>query len=117
MFAWERLKHAVFENGLLPPINNEQVRKDPVRASVPARGRARKHASNNLHRINSTTLSSVVSPPTLPLKHQLETRLDNVQATIASLVDASKHHERGRSRHSVGPPMVVRVVAYPEVIE
>lgn len=45
-----------------------------------------------------TNVSSVVS--TAPLKNQLETRLDNVQATIASLVDApaSRQPKRGRSK-------------------
>ena len=43
-------------------------------------------------------LSSVVSTPTTPLENQLETCLDEVQATIASLVEASKHHKHGCSK-------------------
>ena len=87
IFAWERLTIAVFENGLLPAIRLEQIREDPAHSFASARDRARKHASNNLHGVNVSNLSSVVS--TSPaLKTQLETRLDNVQATIASIIDA-----------------------------
>ena len=43
-------------------------------------------------------MSSIVLTPKTPLKNQLETRLDDVQATIASLVEAPKHHKRGRSK-------------------
>ena len=40
-----------------------------------------------------------MSTPTTSLKTQLETRLDDVQATIASsLVEAPKHHKLGRSK-------------------
>ena len=49
IFAWERLKIAVFENGLLPAIRLEQIRQDPAHSFASARDRARKHASNNLH--------------------------------------------------------------------
>ena len=96
MFAWERLKIAVLENGLLPSIRNEQVLEDPAYTFASARDRARKHASNNLHGFNFTNLSLVVSTPASPLKNQLETRLDDVQATIASLAEVPKHHKRGR---------------------
>ena len=51
-----------------------------------------------MYDINSINLSSFVSTPTTPLKNQLETRLDDVQATIASLVEAPKHCRRGRSK-------------------
>ena len=51
-FAWERLKIAVFENGLLPAIRLEQIREDPAHSFAAARDRARKHASNNLHGVN-----------------------------------------------------------------
>ena len=99
-FAWERLKIAVFENGLLPAIRLEQIREDPAHSFAYARDRARKHASNNLHGVNVTNVSSVV--PTSPaLKIQLETRLDNVQATIASIIDAPtppRKEHRGRSK-------------------
>ena len=87
IFAWERLKIAVFENGLLPAIRLEQIREDPAHSFASTRDRARKHASNNSHGVNVSNLSSVVS--TSPaLKTQLETRLDNVQTTIASIIDA-----------------------------
>ena len=98
MFAWERLKIAVFGNGLLTSITNEQVRENHVCTFASARDTACKHASNNLHGTNSTSSSSVVSTPSPLLQFQLETRLDDVQATIASLVEAPKHHKRGRSK-------------------
>ena len=98
-FAWERLKIAVFENGLLPAIRLEQIREDPAHSFAAARDRARKHASNNLHGVNVSNLSSVArtSPA---LKTQLETRLDDVQATIASIIDAPTppRKQRGRSK-------------------
>ena len=97
IFAWERQKIVVFENRLLP---SKQIREDPANLFASARDRARKHASNNLHGVNATNLSSVVSTPP-PLKNQLETRLDDVQVTIASLVEAPvpyKHEKRGRSK-------------------
>ena len=94
-FAWESLKITVFENGLLPSIRNEQVRKGPVRTFAADKDRVRKHVSNSLHDVNSTNLSSVVSTPATI---QLETRVDDVEATIASLVEAPKHHRRGRSK-------------------
>ena len=100
IFAWERLKIAVFENGLLPAIRLEQIREDPAHSFASARDRARKHASNNLHGVNVTNLSSVVSTPPA-LKTQLETQLDNVQATIASLIEAPtppRKQHRGRSK-------------------
>ena len=56
--------------------------------------------SNNLYSVNAANLSSVVSTPP-SLKNQLETRLDDVQPTIASLVEApvpSKYQKRGRSK-------------------
>ena len=100
IFAWERLKIAVFENGLLPSIRIEQTREDLANSFTSARDRARKHASNNLHGVNVTNLSSIVS--THPsLKNQLDTRLDNAQATIASLVEAPtppRQKKRGRSK-------------------
>ena len=99
IFAWERLKIAVFENRLLPSIRIEQIREDPVHSFASARERARQHASNNLHGVNAINLSSVVSTPSL--KNQLETRLDDVQATIASLVETStppRPHKRGCSK-------------------
>ena len=101
IFAWERLRTAVFENGLLPSIRIEQIREDPTNSFASASDRVREHASNNLHGGNATNLSSVVSTAASPLKNQLETRLDDVQATIASLVEApmpSKHQKRGRSK-------------------
>ena len=100
IFAWERLKIAVFENGLLPAISLEQIREDPAHSFASARDRARKHASNNLHGVNVTNLSSVVSTPPA-LKTQLETRLDSVQATITSLIEAPtppRKQHRGRSK-------------------
>ena len=100
IFAWERLKIAVFENGLLPAIILEQIREDPAQSFAPARDRARKHASNNLHGVNVTNLSSVESTPPA-LKTQLETQLDNVQTTIASLIEAPTpptKQNRGRSK-------------------
>ena len=60
-FAWERLKIAVFENGLLPAIRLEQIREDPAHSFASARDRARKHGSNNLHGVNVPNLSSVAS--------------------------------------------------------
>ena len=100
IFAWERLKIAVFENGLLPAIRLEQIREDPAHSFAVARDRAQKHASNNLHGVNVSNLSSVArtSPA---LKTQLETRLDDVQATIASIIDAPtppRKQHRGRSK-------------------
>ena len=98
IFAWERLKFAVFRNRLLPSIRIEQIREDPAHSFASASDRARKHASNNLHDVNVTNLSSIASTPSPSLKTQLETRLDDVQATIASLVEAPtspKHHKRG----------------------
>ena len=85
---------------LLPSIIIEQVREDSDNTFASARDRARKYASNTLHGVNATNLSSVVSTPSLPLKNQLEMRLDDVQAAIASLVEAPtppKHHKCGRS--------------------
>ena len=99
-FAWERLKIAVFENGLLPAIRLEQIREDPAHSFASARDRARKHASNNLHGVNVSNLSSV-APTSHALKTQLETRLDDVQATIASIIDAPtppRKQHRGRSK-------------------
>ena len=52
IFARERLKIAVFENGLLPANRLEQIREDPAHSFASARDRARKHASNNLHGVN-----------------------------------------------------------------
>ena len=99
IFAWERLKIDVFENVLLPAIRLEQIREDPAHSFASARDRARKHGSNNLYGVNVTNLSSVVSTP--PAREtQLETQLDNVQATIASLIEAPtppKKQNRGRS--------------------
>ena len=60
-FAWERLKIAAFENGLLPAIRLEQIREDPAHSFASARDRARKHASNNLHGVNVSNLSSIAS--------------------------------------------------------
>ena len=100
IFVWERLKVGVFENGLLPAIRLEQMREDLANSFASARDGARKHASNNLHWVYVTILSSVVSTPPA-LKTQLETRLDNVQATIASLVEAPippRKQNRGRSK-------------------
>ncbi|CAM9536871.1 unnamed protein product [Ascophyllum nodosum] len=54
--AWERLKIAVFENGLLPAIRLEQIRGYPANSFASARDRARKRASNNLHGVNVTNL-------------------------------------------------------------
>ena len=94
------LKIAVFENELLPLIRIEQIPEDSANSFASASDRARKHASNNLHGVNATNLSSIVStPPTL--KNQLETQFDNVQATIALLVEAPalpRQQKRGRSR-------------------
>ena len=59
VFAWERLKIAVFEDGLLPSIRIELIREDPAHSFALARDRARKRASNNLHDINATNLSWV----------------------------------------------------------
>ena len=99
-FAWERLKIAVFENGLLPAIRLEQIRENPAHSFASARDRAQKHVSNNLHGVNVSNLSSVVS--TSPaLKTQLETRLDNVRAIIVSIIDAPtppRKQHRGRSK-------------------
>ena len=53
--------------------------------------------SHNLHGVNATNLSSIVSTPSTPLKNRLETRLDDVQATTASLVEVPKH-KCGRSK-------------------
>ena len=89
IFALERL---------LPSIRVEQIWKDPTHTFASARDRARKHTSNDLHGVNAANLSSVVPTPTTPLKTQLETRLDDLQATIASLVEAPKHHKCGRSK-------------------
>ena len=97
VFAWERLKTAAFENGLLPSIRTEQIREDSAHSFALARDRAHKHASNILHGVNATNLSLVVSMPPPSLKNQLETRLDDVQATIASLVEVPKH-KRGLSK-------------------
>ena len=100
IFALERFKIDIFENGLLPAIRVEQIREDPAHSFASARGRARRHASNNLHGINVTNLSSVVSTPPAR-KTQLETQLDNVQATIASLIGAPTpptKQNRGRSK-------------------
>ena len=97
-FAWEHLKIAVFENGLLPPIRFEQVREEPAHTFASVRNRTRKHASNILHGMNAIKVSSVESTPTTPLKNQLETCLDDVQAAIVSLVEAFKHHKSGRSK-------------------
>ena len=75
------------------------MQEDPANSFASARDRARKHASINLHGVNVTNLSSVVSA-SRSLKNQLETRLDNVQATIASLVGAPtppRQQKRGRS--------------------
>ena len=98
IFAWKRLKIAVFENGCR---RSESRKHGKIPLTPSARDRAYKNASNNLQGVNATILSSVVSTPPPPLKNQLETRLHDVQATIASLVEAPappKHHKRGRSK-------------------
>ena len=98
--AWERLRIAVFENGLLSAIRLEQIREDLPHSFASTRDRARKHTSNNLHGVNVSNLSSVVSTPPA-LQPQLETQLDNVQATIASIIDAPtppRKQHRGRSK-------------------
>ena len=93
-------KNVVFENELLPSIRTEQIWEDPAHSFASAINKARKHAPNNLHVFNATNSSLIVS--TLPPpKHHLETRLDDVQAIIASLIEApapSMHHKRGRSK-------------------
>ena len=48
--------------------------------------------------MNAIKVSSVESTPTTPLKNQLETYLDDIQAAIVSLVEAFKHHKSGRSK-------------------
>ena len=50
-----------------------------------------------LHDANATNLSSIMSTSSTPLKHQLDTCLDDVQATVASLVEQPRH-KRGRSK-------------------
>ena len=100
-FAWNRLKIAAFENGLLASIRIEQIREDTAHSFASARDRALKLASNNLHGVNATNLSSIVPTPPPPLKNQLKTRLEDVQATIASPVEApapTRHYKRGRSK-------------------
>ena len=74
----------------MPLIQIEQIREELAHAFASARDGARKHASNNLYGGNATNLSSGVSSPTTTLTNQLETRLDDVQATIASVVEAPK---------------------------
>ena len=100
-FACERLKVAVFGNKLILSIRTEQIRENLSNSFASARNQACKHASTNLHGVNATNLFSVVSTPPSPLKTQLETRLDDVQATIVSLVEAPappRNHKRGRSK-------------------
>ena len=63
IFTWERLEVAVSENRLLSSIIIEQIREDPAHSFASVRYRARKHTSNNLHGVNATNLSSVVSTP------------------------------------------------------
>ena len=77
-FAWKRSEIAVFEKGLLPSIIIKQVREGPSHIFASARNRDRRHASNNLHGINATNLSSAVSTPIIPVKNHLETRLEDV---------------------------------------
>ena len=88
----------MFENRLLPLIRNEQGREDYVRTFAAARDRAHKHVLNNLHSVHTTHLSSAISTPAPKLKNQLETHLDDIQATIASPVEAPKHHRRDHSK-------------------
>ena len=96
-FACEQLKVAVFKNRLILSIRTEQIRENLANSFASARNRACKHASTNLHGVNATNLFSVVSTPPSPLKTQLETRFDDVQATIVSLVEAlapPRHHKQ-----------------------
>ena len=79
-------------------VRNEHVREDPVRTFAAACDRAQKHTSNSLHGVITTHLPSVMSAPTLILETQFETRLDGVQATVASLVDGPKRSNRGHSK-------------------
>ena len=82
-------------------IRTEQIRENLDNSLASARNRACKHAFTNLHGVNATNLFSVVSTPPSPLKPQLETRLDDVQATTVSLVEAPaprRNHKRGRSK-------------------
>ena len=101
-FACERLKVAVFKkNCLMLSIRTEQIRENLDNSLASARNRACKHALTHLHGVHATNLFSVVSTPPSPLKTQLETRLDDVQATIVSLVEAPaprRNHKRGRSK-------------------
>ena len=86
------------EMGYYSTIDQNRAKtRDPAHSFASARDQARKHASNNLHGVNATKLSLIVSTPPTPFKHQLETRLDDVQATITSLIDVPKH-KRGRSK-------------------
>ena len=79
-------------------VRNEHVREDPVRTFAAACDRAQKHISNSLHGVITTHLPSVMSAPTLILETQFETRLDGVQATVASLVDGPKRSNPGHSK-------------------
>ena len=74
------------------------MRKYSVHTIAAAHHRARNHTSNTLHDVNTTHLSSTMSAPTPILEVQLETRFDEVQATIALLTDKPKRPKRGRSK-------------------
>ena len=82
----------------MPAIKYGHKREDPVCTFAAARDRAREHASNNLHGVNTNHLSSVVSVPTPILQNHLKTHLDEVQATVASQIDGPKRQKRGRSK-------------------
>ena len=96
----------MFENALRPSIRNEQVREDSVRTFAAAR--AHKHASHNVHDVNTTHLSSVVSAPTQFLKNQFETRLDKVHATVTSLVEGPNAINMVSLRQNIRALVVVR---------
>ena len=98
-FTWKRKKITVFENGFLPAIRKKQVREDLVRTFAAIRDQACKsYASNDLNSVSTTPLSSAVSVRTPILENQLEAYLDEVQATVASLMDRPKYQTRGRSK-------------------
>ena len=50
-----------------------------------------------LHGVNASNLFSIISTTSTPLKNQLETRFNDVQAIVASLVEWPRH-KRGRSK-------------------
>lgn len=89
-FAWDTLKIAVYENGLLFSNRNEQIRDDPARTFATA------HESTNLHGVH--TASHISGITTNPAPSQIEPSMVELKAQASALSKKSHHPpRRGRS--------------------